>query len=158
MGAVLVSADFVFDFLPNIELVTSLIIAFSVVYRWRVLYSVFVYVLVYGLIHGISYWTIAYFYIFPLFAVITILISKHISTEKGYIIYPILSGAFGISFGTLYAPTQMIAFSLSGKQTLAWIAAGLPWDFTHMCGNIAAGLLIVPITLELRRISKWINY
>jgi hypothetical protein len=159
MGAVLVSVDFALDFLPSIELVTSLIIAFSVVYRWKAIFPTVIYVVVLHMfIYGFTFWMVAFLFIYPLFCVITVLISKHISIEKGQIVYPLLSALFGLSFGTLCMPAQAIAFSLNWEQSLAWIVAGLAFDIAHMWGNFITGLLIVPIILELRRISKWTNY
>ena len=159
MGAVLVSVDFALDFLPSIELVTSLIIAFSVVYRWKALLPTILYVIILHMfIYGFTFWMIAFLFIYPLFCIITVLISKHISIKAGYVVYPLLSAFFGLSFGTLCMPAQMIAFSLSWKQSLTWISAGLTFDIAHSVGNLFAGLLIVPTIILLRKISKWTNY
>jgi hypothetical protein len=39
------------------------------------------------------------------------------------------------------------------EQTLAWIATGLPFDILHCGGNLAAGLLILPLSELLRRLD-----
>jgi hypothetical protein len=45
----------------------------------------------------------------------------------------------------------MFGFTL--EQTLAWIASGLPFDILHCGGNLAAGLLILPLSELLRRLD-----
>ena len=60
----------------------------------------------------------------------------------------------GLCFGTLYAPFQAVVFGLDFAKTLAWIAAGLPFDVIHALGNLAAGALIVPLVELLRRLEK----
>ena len=56
----------------------------------------------------------------------------------------------GFLFGVLYAPAQAILYGMSLKGMLAWIAAGLPWDFLHGVSNFFCGILIVPIISLLR--------
>ncbi|MBR5134134.1 MAG: hypothetical protein IKV35_00890 [Clostridia bacterium] len=36
---------------------------------------------------------------------------------------------------------------------IAWIVVGLPWDAVHGAGNICAGILIVPLSELLFKIS-----
>ena len=68
-------------------------------------------------------------------------------------VYMLVCGLHGLGFGTLYAPAQALFFGLSFKATLAWIAAGLPWDAVHGLGNLAAGTLIVPLSGLLKKID-----
>lgn len=62
-----------------------------------------------------------------------------------------------ILFGTLYAPAQAILFGLSFKGMIAWIIAGLPWDFVHGVSNFFCGILIVPIVTLLRKLEKQVG-
>lgn len=62
-----------------------------------------------------------------------------------------------ILFGTLYAPAQAILFGLSFKGMIAWIIAGLPWDFVHGISNFFCGILIVPIVTLLRKLEKQVG-
>ena len=62
--------------------------------------------------------------------------------------------AHGFLFGTLYAPAQAILFGLSFKGTIAWIIAGLPWDFMHGISNFLCGILIMPVVSVLRLAEK----
>ena len=72
--------------------------------------------------------------------------------------YVLLNGLFaGFLFGTLYAPAQAILFGLSFKGMIAWIIAGLPWDFVHGVSNFFCGILIVPIVTLLRKLEKQVG-
>ena len=46
---------------------------------------------------------------------------------------------------------------LSFKATLAWIVAGLPWDLVHGIGNLAVGLLILPLSELLKKLNRKLN-
>jgi energy-coupling factor transport system substrate-specific component len=69
-------------------------------------------------------------------------------------VYPLICSAHGFLFGIMYSPAQAIIFGLSFKQTLAWIVAGLGFDFIHGIGNLAVGLLILPLYDLLLKIAK----
>ena len=45
-------------------------------------------------------------------------------------------------------------FNFSFDQTLAWIAAGLPFDAIHGVGNLMTGMLIVPMVNLLLKLHK----
>ena len=70
------------------------------------------------------------------------------------IVYMLVNASHGFLFGTLYAPAQAILFGLSFKGMIAWIIAGLPWDFVHGVSNFCCGVLIVPIVSLLRRLER----
>jgi hypothetical protein len=42
-------------------------------------------------------------------------------------------------------------FGLNFEQMLLWIASGLPFDLLHGVGNLAAGLLIMPLSELLKK-------
>ena len=69
----------------------------------------------------------------------------------------IVNACHGFLFGTLYAPAQAILFGLSFKGMIAWIIAGLPWDFVHGISNFFCGILIVPIVTLLRKLEKQVG-
>lgn len=66
------------------------------------------------------------------------------------LVYMIVCAVHGFLFGTLYAPVQAVLFGLSFEGMIAWIAAGLPWDFLHGISNFFCGMLIMPIITVLR--------
>ena len=69
-------------------------------------------------------------------------------------VYMAVCAAHGFLFGTLYAPAQAIIFGLSFQGMIAWILAGLPWDFMHGVSNFFCGALILPLVSALRFAEK----
>ena len=82
------------------------------------------------------------------------LLPKQMNGKTASVVYPIVCGLHGLAFGTLYAPVQALLFGFSFQTTLAWIAAGLPWDALHGAGNLITGLLIVPLAKLLRKLNQ----
>ena len=76
------------------------------------------------------------------------------SNKMQTIVYMIVCAAHGFLFGTLYAPAQAILYGLDFKGMIAWIVAGLPWDFVHGVSNFFCGILIMPIISVLRMAQK----
>ena len=66
------------------------------------------------------------------------------------LVYMTVCAVHGFLFGTLYAPVQAVLTGLSLEGMIAWIIAGLPWDFLHGVSNFFCGILIMPIISVLR--------
>ena len=71
MGVVLVVSKEVLAFLPNVELITLLIILFTLVFRRRVIGALGVFLLLEGLLYGFGIWWVMYLYIWPILALLT---------------------------------------------------------------------------------------
>ena len=63
LGAVMLVSKVAMEFLPNIHLLSVLIVAYTVVYRQKALYPIYVYVGLQGLIAGFATWWIPYLYV-----------------------------------------------------------------------------------------------
>ncbi len=137
--------DILLDALPNIHLGAMLIIVYTVVFRFKALIPIYLYVLMTGLFYGFSAWWIGYLYVWTVLWAAVMLLPKKMHPAIATLIYCCVSGLFGLMFGALLAPTQALFFGLSFKQTVAWIVAGLPYDALHCAGNTAASLLCVPL-------------
>lgn len=154
LGALLYAGDIALEFLPNIHMVAVLLVAYTVVYRAKALYPLTVYVLLQGLFAGFNAWWIPYLYIWTVLWGITMLLPRRMPTPIAVPVYMAVCGFHGISFGALYAPLQAFMFRLNFEQTLAWIAAGLPFDITHAIGNVCLGILVVPLVRLLQRAER----
>ncbi len=155
LGTVQFLSKQVLEGLPNVELVSTLTMVYTLVYRRRGLIPVFVFILLEGLIvAGFGLWWIPYLYLWPILWAVTLLLPRRLSVWAQIPVYAGVCGLFGLAYGTLYAPFQCYAF-LQGdwNRTAAWIAAGFPWDVTHAVGNLALGTLIVPLTALLRKLE-----
>ena len=81
------------------------------------------------------------------------LLPRNMPKKFAAVVYPLVCALHGLTFGTLYAPAQALIYGLSLEGMLAWIVAGLPWDVVHALGNLAAGVLILPLSELLRRLN-----
>ena len=150
LGAVMYCSKIFMEFLPNIHLLGVFTIAFTIVYRKKALYPIYVYVMLNGLLAGFNMWWIPYLYLWAvLWGAVMLLPEK---TPK--IVYILVCSAHGFLYGTLYAPAQAIMFGLDFKGMIAWIIAGLPYDCVHGIGNLCVGILIMPIVKLLRKLDR----
>lgn len=155
LGAMMYASKMLMEFMPNVHLIGVFIVAMTIVFRAKALYPIYIFALLTGLFNGFAMWWWPYLYIWlPLWGV-TMLLPKHMPKWLAPIVYMIVCGLHGISYGTLYAPYQAIVF-LHGDfhKTLAWIAAGFPWDLVHGVSNFFMGALIVPLSNVLRLTQK----
>ena len=154
LGALMCASDLAMEALPNIHLIGVFIIATTVVYRAKALWPLYVYVLLIGLISGIGLWGIPYLYVWTVLWGMTMLLPKRMPKWLAPIVYMAVCGLHGLGFGVLYAPSQALLFGFTFKQTLAWIAAGFPFDVIHAVGNTVSGLLICPLIALLRKTKE----
>ena len=80
------------------------------------------------------------------------LIPKNIPDKIAIIVYPIICGLFGLSFGTLYAPGQALLYGYDLSTTIKWILLGLRYDVIHAVGNFAMGLLVLPVSKIVKKL------
>ena len=144
----------VMEFLPNIHLVGVLTMAYTLVYRKKALYPLYVFVILIGLLNGFNTWWIPYLYIWTLLWAVTMLLPKNMPKKLAPFVYMAVCSLHGFLYGTLYAPAQALFFGLDWQGTVAWIIAGLPYDVIHGVSNFIAGTLIVPMVSILRLAEK----
>lgn len=154
LGALMYVSKVIMEFAPNIHLLGVFTIAFTVVYRAKALYPIYIYVLLNGMFAGFATWWIPYLYIWTVLWGITMLLPKKMPKPVAMVVYSVVNALHGYGFGTLYAPAQALLFGLSFKGMLAWIAAGFPFDAIHGTSNLICGFLIVPIVLVLQKLEK----
>lgn len=153
LGSIMYCSKILMEWAPNIHLLAMFTMVFTIVYRVKALIPIYVYVLLNGFFAGFAMWWIPYLYIWTVLWAVTMLFPRNLSPKWAFI-YPIICGLHGLAFGTLYAPAQALMFGLNFKQTIAWIAAGFPFDCIHAIGDFTAGFLIYPLVKLLRKIDK----
>lgn len=154
LGALMFASKKAMEALPNIHLIGMFIMATTIVYRKKALIPLYVYIMLDGLFGGFSLWWLPYLYIWTILWAITMLLPKNMPKKTAMIVYPTVNGIYGLLFGVLYSPAQALLFGLSFKGMLAWIVSGLPFDALHAVGNIAAGLLVLPLAELLKKVRK----
>ena len=157
LGALMYASKMLMEVLPNIHLLGVFTMAFTVVYRNKALYPIYIYVLLNGLFSGFATWWIPYLYVWAVLWGITMLLPKQMPKAVQPVVYMVVNACHGFLYGTLYAPTQALLYGLSFEGMLAWIVAGLPWDAIHGVSNFFCGALIVPIVHVLRKMERSVN-
>lgn len=154
LGALMYMSKWLMEFLPNIHLIGVIIVAITVVYRKKALYPIYIFVLIAGLLGGFSTWWVPYLYIWTVLWGMTMLLPKKLPKKAAPVIYMVVCSLHGFLYGVLYAPAQALMFGLDFKGTLAWIAAGFPFDIIHGISNFLCGILIVPLISAIRLADK----
>lgn len=154
LAAIMFCSKLLMEALPNIHLLGTLTVVYTLVYRRRALIPIYLYVLLNGVYAGFSLWWFPYLYIWTLLWGAIMLLPKRMPKKVGAFVYPIVSALHGLAYGTLYAPAQALMFHFNFTQTLAWIAAGFTFDLLHCIGNLVLGLFILPLTVLLKRLDK----
>lgn len=151
LGTLTFLSKLVLAWAPNIHLVGMLTMAYTIVYRKYALIPIYIFVMLDGLYQGFSLWCMPYLYIWTILWAVTMLLPRNMPLRVALPVYTAVCALYGLSFGTLYSPAHALLMGLSFKSTLAWIAAGLPYDALHAVGNLAAGTLILPVTAIIRK-------
>ena len=153
LGAIMFCSKIVMEALPNIHLIGALTMIYTLVYRKKALYPIYIFALLTGLYGGFGLWWVPYLYIWTILWGVTMLLPKNMSPKVATIIYPLICSLHGLAYGTLYAPAQALLFGLDFEGMIAWIISGIPFDLLQAGGNLVAGLLITPITKLLRKLE-----
>ncbi|MDO5423562.1 MAG: hypothetical protein Q4F41_07550 [Eubacteriales bacterium] len=136
LSAILLVAQVSLAFLPNIELVTLLIILYTLVYKKQVFLIIYAFVLLEGVLYGFGIWWISYLYVWPLLALVVLAMRKN----QSVVIWAVAAGAYGLAFGALTA----IPYLISGGPgaAFAYWAAGIPYDIIHCASNFVLTLVL----------------
>ncbi len=149
LGALMFVLKMALAWLPNIEPVSLLVIVYMVVFGWKGLCSVFVYIALEYMVWGFGLWSACYLYVWPLLAVLAMAF-RRMESPLGW---AVLSGAFGLSFGALCALVYLVAGGWAAA--ISWWTTGIPFDIMHCAGNfVAAAVLFKPCKNILTKLKK----
>ncbi len=154
LGALMYASKLVMEIFPNIHLIGMFITAFTVVYRSKALYPLYIFVFFTGLFGGFGTWWLPYLYIWVVLWAMVMLLPRNIPSKIAPFVYMSVCALHGFAYGLLYAPAQAILFGLDFKGMLAWIASGLVFDLIHGISNFFCGALIVPVVKLLKITQK----
>ena len=154
LGALMYVSKIIMEVAPNVHLLGVFTIARTAVYRKKALYPIYTYVFLNGMFSGFATWWIPYLYLWTVLWAVTMLLPQNMQKAVKTIVYMIVNACHGFLFGTLYAPAQALLYGLSFEAMIAWIIAGLPWDFIHGVSNFFCGILVIPIITVLRRMER----
>ncbi len=157
LGALMCISKFVMEPLPNMHLLGVFTVAFTVVYRQKALYPIYIFVFLTGALWGFGLWWIPYLYVWTVLWGATMLLPKNMPKKVAPIVYITVCGLHGFLYGVIYAPSQALLFGLDFKGMIAWIVSGFPFDIIHGISNLCLGVLIVPIAVVLKKTQKFTN-
>ena len=148
-AALLVGVQIGMSFLPNIELVSFLIILFTKHFGKRTLFAVYTFVLVEGLIYGFGIWWFMYLYVWA----VLFLAAWCFRRMERIWGWTVLSALFGLLFGLLCSVVYVIA---NGWQSgAAGFISGIPYDLMHCLGNAAVMLVLyIPMDRVMKMIAQ----
>ena len=150
LGALMYASKVIMELLPNVHLLGMFTMAFTLVYRKKALYPIYIYVLILGLFNGFATWWIPHLYLWTVLWAVTMLLPRNLPKKVAPFVYMAVCAAHGFLYGTLYAPVQALFFGLSFRGMISWIIAGLPWDAIHGVSNFICGGLILPVVKAIR--------
>ena len=152
MSAILLGVQVAFAFIPNVEMVSLLIILYSLIFRHKALYIIYVFVALEGILYGIGLWWFNYLYVWLVLYCITFLFRKVSSS----LMWAVISGAYGLSFGALCSVQYFVTGGV--PSGIAYWIAGIPYDIAHGIGNFAIALILFhPLYSILNKIYRQID-
>ena len=149
LGALTFGAKFAMSGLPNIEPVSLMVMLFAVVFGKKAAYPIGVYIAMEFLVYGPGLWNLCYLYIWFVLAAAAYLLRK-MESALGW---AVLSGGFGLAFGLLCAPVDMVAGGAA--YALGKVITGIPFDIAHCVGNFIIALtLFCPLRKRMEMLAR----
>ncbi len=147
LGGLTYAAKMVMAGLPNIEPVSLMVMLFAVTFGRKSVYPIYVYVTMEFVTFGLNLWSINYLYIWAILALAAWLL-RGMTNPVGW---ALVSGIFGLLFGTLCAPVYF--FTGGWAYGITWWINCIPFDVAHCIGNfVIALLLFVPLRKVMERL------
>lgn len=149
LSALLVVAKEALSLVPNVEVVTLLLIVYTRLLGFKkAIYITFIFTTIQALIYPPHLWIITYFLIWPILVVGSAIILNFTSSN---ITLAIWAAIFGLSFGAF---DSLILSFVYGFHTFIpiWIR-GLPWDLVHGFSNyLTVLLLFAPLSRNIKKL------
>ncbi len=143
LAALLFAGQVALASLPNVEIVSLLVILYALALGRRVFPVIYTFVLLEGIFYGFGIWWISYLYVWPALALLAMAFRKVDSP----VFFSILSGFFGLFFGALCAVPYF--FAGGPAAAFAYWISGIPFDLVHCGGNF---ILCLALFRPLKRV------
>ena len=146
IAAAMVIGQVVFAVLPNIEIVSLLVILTTLRFRAKALLPIYVFVILEGVLYGFGIWWISYLYIWTVLWALTMILKDADSP----LLFAVISALFGLFFGALTA----IPYLFGGiGMAISYFAAGVGFDLVHCISNFTVTLILFkPLMSVFKRI------
>ena len=139
--------------IPGVELVTLLMVLFTLGLKKKMYYTVAAFVLLEGVLWGFGIWWFMYVYIWPVLVFVTLKMQNNTSV----LVWSIVCALYGLFFGAL---CSIPYFVVGGPgAAIAWWVAGIPTDILHCISNFLVCLLLFkPLLTSLKKAAAAIKY
>ena len=136
LGALMFVTQLLMSGLANVHIIAPLIIVCCAVFAWKAMYAVLLFVLLEVLVWGLGLWVISYIYMWPLLALVAILMHKNESA----LVWAVLAAAHGLLFGAGCAIPYL--FIGGFEMAFSYWVSGIPFDLVHCAGNFVLTLIL----------------
>ena len=148
MSALLEAVKVALNAIPNVELVSFLLIVFTLRFGIRkTILAAWIFTAFEIMTWGLQLWVVFYLYTWPVLIILVYIFRKH----DRAIVFAIISGVFGLCFGAL----SSLVYLLTGDPAMAlsWWLSGLSFDAIHGVSNFCIALVLYkPAMNALKRI------
>ncbi len=149
LSAVLNVSKLALGSLPNVELVTLLIILYTLILGKEAIAIVTVFNMFEGLLWGFGSWWVSYMYTWPVLCLSVLFLRKLFKEE--FLLWSVLAGIFGLLFGAFFA---VFYLPVDPVYALSYWVKGLPWDVWHAsCNFVLMSLLGKPLYQVLKKMK-----
>ncbi len=149
LGVVLFVAQVILALIGNVELVTVLIIAYTVVFGLRALIPTYIFAFLEIVVYGFGVWNVMYLYVWAILVVLIYLLK----TFENKIFFATIAAFYGLFFGTLCSIPYFVVGGAS--MGIPWIINGIPYDIIHCVSNfVLVYVAYNPIKNTLKKITK----
>ena len=158
LTATLTGGKFALSSIPNVEIVTLLIMVYTIVFGLRIsLPTVLIFVTLEMFIFPFNTWVVSYYVYWPMLAVVTKLCSKLI--EKNKCLFPaLIAGVMTLFFGVLTSFVDACFYA--GEQTIlsmfvAIYVKGVTFFIIHFVSNVVVlAVAFLPLVKLLTKLKE----
>jgi energy-coupling factor transport system substrate-specific component len=155
LGAIMFVSKVIMEGLPNIHLLGTLVIAYTITYRAKALFPIYAYVFANGLWEGFRPFDwLPETYIWLILWGMTMLLPKKMPTRVAPIVYMLVSAVHGLLLDVFYVPAYLLFANIPWEHLRLTLLMGIPYVALQAAGNFVLGTLIVPVATLLRKLDK----
>lgn len=151
LSAATIAGRIFFQFLPNIQPVTSIIIFTAIYFSFidAILLNILV-IFISNLYLGFGIWTIYQIVCYTVIILIATILKRFNKFKTNLLLQSIYCFFSGFIFGFVYSLLVSSMFS-NLKSYWVYLLADMPFNLLHGIGNIVIYLIIVPILLKITK-------
>jgi energy-coupling factor transport system substrate-specific component len=138
LSAILLIGKVAFDYIPNVEVVSMLLILFAITYGLKSIYISTIFCLCNGLMYGFGSWLLVYFIVYNGLVLVAYALRKPL--RKSIFARVLFTSLFGLTFGVWFALEWGLMYGLGAG--IAYYLNGVTFDLLHMAGNLIVMLLV----------------